>query len=83
VITVDGVLAVFVDRGGRRAATFTADAEVLGVAAPLLAELAEGRVRRMELETIDGVRAADTPLGRLLGDIGFTSSYRGLAYRPR
>jgi ATP-dependent Lhr-like helicase len=83
VITVDGVLAVFVDRGGRRAATFTADAEVLGAAAPLLAELAEGRVRRMELETIDGVRAADTPLGRLLGDIGFTSSYRGLAYRPR
>jgi ATP-dependent Lhr-like helicase len=83
VITVDGTLAVFVDRGGRRAATFTDDGKMLEVAAPLVAELAEGRGRRMELETINGARAADTSLGRLLAEIGFTSSYKGLAYRKR
>ncbi|MEE8490275.1 MAG: DEAD/DEAH box helicase [Acidimicrobiia bacterium] len=80
VVTVGGRLVLFVERGVRRILTFTTDDVSLGQAAETLRLLAARR-RRVEIETIDGQRAADTPLGNILASAGFVDSYKGLAYR--
>jgi ATP-dependent Lhr-like helicase len=80
VITVGGQLVVFVERGGRKVLTFSADEGLLTQAVDPLRKLA-GRRRRFEVETIDGERAAITPLGALLVASGFVDSYKGLAFR--
>jgi ATP-dependent Lhr-like helicase len=78
VVLVEGTLVAFVERGGRRVVTFTAEPELLRPAAGAIVELAQRRLLRMEVEAVDGVRAADTPLGRLLSESGFRTSYKGL-----
>ncbi len=80
IITVGGRLVVFVERGGRKVLTFPADEGLLTQAVDPLRKLA-GRRRRFEIETIDGDRAAITPLGALLVASGFVDSYKGLAFR--
>jgi ATP-dependent Lhr-like helicase len=80
VITVGGRLVVFVERGGRKVLTFSADEGLLTQAVDPLRKLA-GRRRRFEVETIDGERAAITSLGALLVASGFVDSYKGLAFR--
>ena len=80
VITVGGRLAVFVERGGRKVLTFTADDAALTAAVTGMRRLA-GRRRRFEIETIDGEKAVNTALGSLLVASGFIDSYKGLAFR--
>ncbi|MBT8203517.1 MAG: DEAD/DEAH box helicase [Acidimicrobiia bacterium] len=80
VITVGGKLVVFVERGARRVLTFTTDDALLLRAVALIERLAARR-RRFELETIDGEKAVNTPLGSLLVEAGFVDSYKGLAFR--
>ena len=63
----------------RKVLTFTADEGLLTQAVDPLRKLA-GRRRRFEVETIDGERAAITPLGALLVASGFVDSYKGLAF---
>ncbi len=77
VITVGGLLAVFVERGARRLISFTDDPNVMHQAAEALRRLS-GRLRRLEIETIDGVKASDTALGSVLLEAGFRRSYQGL-----
>ncbi len=78
VVLVDGALAAFVERGGRKVLTFRAD---LGPVAAALDDLALTRIRRMTVASIDGEPAAGTHLGSLLLDAGFVASYKGLAHR--
>ena len=75
VVLIDGELAAFVERGGKRVLTFSGDP---GVIAGALAEAAE---RRQMITTVDGKPAATTPLGRALLEAGFVESYKGLARR--
>lgn len=77
VVLVDGALAVFVERGGRRLVTFADDPNVLHQASEGLRRLS-GRMRKMEIETIDGDKSIDTQLGMVLKEAGFRHSYKGL-----
>ncbi len=81
VLLVDGELVAFVERGGRKVITFTDDDEVLDKAAGLIVDLAATRLRRMEIEMVDGAPTAHTPFGARLAQAGFRQSYKGLAYR--
>jgi ATP-dependent Lhr-like helicase len=82
VVLAAGRLAAYVERGGRRVLTFSADEADLAAAAGSLAELGRTRrLRRPVVGTVDGEPAAATPLGRLLQEAGFVPSYRGLALR--
>jgi ATP-dependent helicase Lhr and Lhr-like helicase len=79
VVLAAGDLAAFVETGGRRVLTFTgADPETVAAA---LADLAAGRYRRLTVETIDGVAAAGTPVGKAMAHDGFTPGYKGLVHR--
>ncbi len=82
VVLRGGTLALFVERGGRRIVTFTADREELADVAPAVADLARRKFRRAEVETVDGQPVAETPLGGALREHGFTTSYKGLILRP-
>jgi ATP-dependent Lhr-like helicase len=77
VILVNGELAVFVERGGRRLVTFVDDPNSLHQASDGLRRLS-GRMRRMEIETIDGDKSGETQLGGVLKEAGFRHSYKGL-----
>jgi len=81
VITHGGELVAFLERGARTLVTFTSDDGVLRKVASVLAQLTAARARRFELEQIDGMAASGTPLGRLLEEAGFKSSYKGLVLR--
>jgi ATP-dependent Lhr-like helicase len=81
VVLCEGSLVAFVERGGRRVVTFSGNPEQLRPAAAAIVELAQRRLRRMELEAVDGVRAIDTPLGRMLSESGFRPSYKGLVLK--
>jgi ATP-dependent Lhr-like helicase len=81
VVTVGGGLVLFVERGARKLLTFTDDESRLAHAVEALIGLGQ-RKRRLEIEQVDGVRAADTPLGKTLLEGGFVDSYKGLALRP-
>ncbi len=82
VVTVDGVLACYLERGGRTLLTFgdgpaTAD-PALGVASTALAD-SPGVTPHVE--TIDGEPALTTAAGRVLREAGYVASTKGL--RPR
>ncbi|MDX1690872.1 MAG: DEAD/DEAH box helicase [Acidimicrobiia bacterium] len=79
VVLVDGALAAFVERGGRTVLTWP-DTDPGRVAAAV-AGLGDRRIRRLVVETVDGVPAADTALGRSLVEAGFAPGYKGLAHR--
>ncbi len=83
VILRDGALALFVERGGRRLVTFTADPDELAAVAPALADLVRRRFRRAEVETVDGRPVGETPLGDVLREQGFVTSYKGLVLRGK
>ena len=82
VVLVDGALAAYLERGGRRLVTFTTDEGVLSQVAAEVEAIGKRRLRRMELETIDGDPAAKTQLGAILTELGFRTSYKGLVLRP-
>ncbi len=80
VVIVEGNLALFSERGGRRVLTFGDDSDAHEAAAMRLAALAERR-RRATIELIDGITADAHPLAATLIAGGFVSSYKGLDYR--
>jgi ATP-dependent Lhr-like helicase len=80
VILVDGVLAAFLERGARSLTTFAAAASDEWIDA-LVGLAKEGRVRRLELQRIDGLPAQGSPLAERLRTAGFADGYRGLALR--
>jgi ATP-dependent Lhr-like helicase len=81
VLLVDGELVLYLERGGRALVTWAPfyEPEVGDLALGALATLVrDGRVRRLQLERIDGVTVDASPhRGRLEG-LGFRPGYRGL-----
>lgn len=81
VVLVDGQLALFVDKGGKRMVSFPAadDPEVAAMAARALAVVAKRqRGKLLRIETIDGEPARTSDLAETLRDAAFTSDPRGL-----
>ena len=81
VVLVDGQLALFVDKGGKRMVSFPAadDPEVASTAARALAVVAKRqRGKLLRVETIDGEPARTSGFADTLKDAAFTSDPRGL-----
>ncbi|TCL86195.1 Lhr family ATP dependent helicase [Curtobacterium sp. PhB142] len=81
VTTVDGRLAVYVERGGKSVLTFTDDPAELAVAAASIAGIVRTGLRKLAVERVDGEFVLGTPLGTALGDAGFTATPQGLRLR--
>ncbi|TCU87511.1 Lhr family ATP dependent helicase [Curtobacterium sp. PhB191] len=81
VTTVDGRLAVYVERGGKSVLTFTDDPADLAVAAASIAGIVRTGLRKLAVERVDGEFVLGTPLGTALGDAGFTATPQGLRLR--
>ncbi len=81
VVLQDGRLVAYLERGGRTLWTFAEEGDD-GSWAEVLVRLAkDGRVRRLELQRIDGVPVTDSPWAQRLRDAGFIDGYRGLGVR--
>jgi ATP-dependent Lhr-like helicase len=78
-VLVDGALAAFLERGGRRLLTFGVPPEAWADA--LVGLVKDGRLRRIELTAIDGGPAADAGVAQALREAGFADGYRGLTVR--
>ncbi len=78
-VLVDGALAAFLERGARRLLTFGVPPEAWAEA--LVALVKDGRLRRIELTSIDGVPAGEAVVAEALRAAGFADGYRGLAVR--
>jgi len=81
VVLVDGAVALYIERGGKTVLTFTADDEVLRVAAVSLAATVRSRLGRLRIERVDGEFSIGTPLGALLAEAGFAPTPQGLRLR--
>jgi len=85
-ILVDGVPALYVERGGRTLQTLPAfdDADVAAAAVPALRRLiGEGRDRELVVTKIDGLPVGQAPHRDALVAHGFVAGYRGLVLRNR
>jgi ATP-dependent Lhr-like helicase len=87
VVTVDGELALYVERGGRTLLTFTSGPTALGPACGALADaVRRGALGRLTVEKADGAAVlgrgeSATPLRHALEDAGFVATPRGLRIR--
>ena len=83
VVLVDGVLVVFLERGGKSLLTFTDDIPVLTEAAErLVREGKDGRLGKVAVERIDGVATPRSPMAAVLLAAGLSATPRGLRLRP-
>jgi ATP-dependent Lhr-like helicase len=84
VVLIGGQPVVYLERGGRSIQTLRAFADA-PLAARALSELrqlvADGRVRSLQVERIDGVPVADSPHCDTLAAAGFRAGYRGWLLR--
>ncbi len=83
---VDGLAALFLERGGRSLALLPAadDPAVAGLALRALASLvADGRFRELLVAKVDGLPVTESPWRPSLLEAGFVPGYRGLALRAR
>jgi ATP-dependent Lhr-like helicase len=84
VILVDGVLTLYVERGGKTLLSWTDDQGLLQSAADALAlAVREGALGRLTVEKADGtsVLGSDHPLAAALASAGFHATPRGLRLR--
>ena len=84
VILHEGRPILYLERGGRSLLTLPAaiDAAALAAAVDALARMVtDGRLRTMEVQRVDGVTVADSPLRDALAASGFRASYRGWVLR--
>ena len=85
VVLVDGVAALYLERGGATLQTLPAadDAAVVVVAARALRALVDdGRARELVIRKVDGEDVAVSRYRSLMLDAGFVTGYRGLVLRP-
>jgi ATP-dependent Lhr-like helicase len=81
----DGVLALYVERGGKTLLSFTDDAEILAASAEALAAaVSDGTVGGLHVQRADG-EGIDIhgPLAGALTEAGFRLTPRGLRLRER
>ncbi|MGI8679809.1 MAG: ATP-dependent helicase [Jatrophihabitans sp.] len=82
VVLVDGVCALYVERGGRTLLSFSDDTAVLQPAADALAlAVRDGALGRLQVERADGVPVVASALGTALTAAGFRPTPRGLRLR--
>jgi ATP-dependent Lhr-like helicase len=84
VVLVDGVAALYVDRGGSSLQVLpAADDAAVGVRAAraLRTLVADGRFRELVIRKVDGDAVATSPFRQTLVDAGFVAGYRGLVLR--
>jgi ATP-dependent Lhr-like helicase len=82
VVIVDGVLALYVERGGRTLLSFVDEAEVLRLAAKALADAVHaGALGALSVERADGEEIHASPLRDALAAAGFRATPRGLRLR--
>lgn len=82
VVLVDGMLVLYLERGGKSALAFTGDEEAIAAATRALA--ATARARRLDtltIEQVNGTFVHGTGWGRALREAGFVESPRGLTMR--
>jgi ATP-dependent helicase Lhr and Lhr-like helicase len=80
VVLRDGDAAAYLERGARTLLTFPAGSDGSWVDG-LASLVKDGRVRRIELRTIDGEPAVESPFADVLRTAGFVEGYRGLVLR--
>ncbi len=87
VVMVDGVAALYLERGGSTLQTLPAsdDPDVrIAALSGLRALVMDGRVRELVIRKVDGVDVATSPMRPFLLEAGFNAGYRGLTLRaPR
>ncbi|WP_439693007.1 Lhr family ATP-dependent helicase [Curtobacterium sp. SP.BCo] len=81
VTTVDGALAVYVERGGKSVLTFTDDPADLAAAAASIAATVRSGLGKLSVERVDGDFVLETPLGTALREVGFTATPQGVRLR--
>jgi ATP-dependent Lhr-like helicase len=82
VVLVGGMLAIYVEKGGRTLLSYTDDPEDLQPAVDALALAArDGMLGKLSVERADGSDVLDTPFARALVQAGFRPSSRGLRLR--
>ncbi|MFL6238112.1 MAG: DEAD/DEAH box helicase [Actinomycetes bacterium] len=82
VVLIDGVLVLYVERGGKSLLSFTDDMDVLRPAVDALAlAVREGSLGRLAVERADGAAILDSPLAEALEAAGFRPTPRGLRLR--
>jgi ATP-dependent Lhr-like helicase len=84
VVLVDGEPVVYLGSSGKSLETLPAFAEREKAAVALNALrllLADGRVRSLQIERVDGASVNDTPHAAALAEAGFQRSYRGMTLR--
>ncbi|MEA2549558.1 MAG: ATP-dependent helicase Lhr and Lhr-like helicase, partial [Chloroflexota bacterium] len=85
VVVVDGVAALYVDRGGGSIQVLPAadDPGIGEIAARTLGRLVgDGRTRELVITKVDGGPVAESPFRERLIAAGFVPGYRGLVLRP-
>ncbi len=80
VFLVEGTLAGYLERGGKRLTILETMPELQGQIAREMAAIAH-RHRRLTLETVGGLPAGDSWLAPALREWGFVPALRGLAFR--
>jgi ATP-dependent Lhr-like helicase len=79
VVLAGGEPIAFLERGARSLLTFGSDAADWADA--LAGIVKDGRLRRIELQRIDGLPVGESPLAEGLRAAGFVDGYRGLTLR--
>ena len=82
VVLVDGVPALYLERGGSSLLTFTTDRTTLRAAADALAaQVSAGRIDSLLVRKADGEQALWSDLACVLGEAGFRHTPQGLRLR--
>ncbi|WP_170200579.1 ATP-dependent helicase [Prauserella endophytica] len=81
-VLVDGVPALYVERGGRSLLSFTEDGPVLRTAAHALSTaVREGWLGQLQVQRADGEEALTSELADVLREAGFRATPKGLRLR--
>lgn len=78
VVLVDGAACAYLERGGRKLLTFPAAQDHPEWVAELAQFVRSGRVRRLQVESVDGISAATSAWADQLREVGFAEGYKGL-----
>jgi ATP-dependent Lhr-like helicase len=78
VVLVGGDVCAYLERGGRSLLTFEVAHDHPEWPEALASLVGQGRLRRLQLERIDGERAGVSPLADRLRAAGFADGYKGL-----
>lgn len=81
VVLVDGMLALYVERGGKTVLTFVENEPALAAAARSLAAAVRLSGGSLKVERVDGRFVLGTPLGHHLAAAGFSETPQGLRLR--